>query len=95
MQAHGNNVHTSSPSRTCTPTPTAVTNASRMLLMDLDALDWHEPTLAAFRCPRAVLPRIVSNSEVYGTISASGEAEGWGGGAFSSEAGGRSGPEGG
>ncbi|PNW84172.1 hypothetical protein CHLRE_04g224150v5 [Chlamydomonas reinhardtii] len=50
---------------------TDVTNASRMLLMDLDALDWHEPTLAAFRCPRAVLPRIVSNSEVYGTISAS------------------------
>ncbi|KAG2452152.1 hypothetical protein HYH02_003184 [Chlamydomonas schloesseri] len=49
---------------------TDVTNASRMLLMDLDALDWHEPTLAAFRCPRAVLPRIVSNSEVYGTISA-------------------------
>ncbi|KAG2425077.1 hypothetical protein HXX76_013986 [Chlamydomonas incerta] len=49
---------------------TDVSNASRMLLMDLDALDWHEPTLAAFRCPRAVLPRIVSNSEVYGTISA-------------------------
>ncbi|GIM04542.1 hypothetical protein Vretimale_9090 [Volvox reticuliferus] len=47
---------------------TDVTNASRTLLMDLETLDWHEPTLAAFRCPRTVLPRIVSNSEYYGLI---------------------------
>ncbi|GLI71029.1 hypothetical protein VaNZ11_016146 [Volvox africanus] len=48
---------------------TDVTNASRTLLMDLDSLDWHDPTLAAFRCPRAILPRIASNAEVYGLIT--------------------------
>ncbi|GFR41737.1 hypothetical protein Agub_g2490 [Astrephomene gubernaculifera] len=61
---------------------TDVTNASRTLLMDLDSLDWHPPTLAAFRCPREVLPRIVSNAEVYGTITANrhnGHREGYNG----------------
>ncbi|KXZ50423.1 hypothetical protein GPECTOR_16g597 [Gonium pectorale] len=48
---------------------TDVTNASRTLLMDLDSLDWHDPTLEAFRCPRAALPRIASNAEVYGHIT--------------------------
>ncbi|GLC44941.1 hypothetical protein PLESTM_001667100 [Pleodorina starrii] len=50
---------------------TDVTNASRTLLMDLDSLDWHSSTLAAFRCPRSALPRIVSNAEVYGLITPS------------------------
>ncbi len=46
-----------------------MTNASRTLLMDLETCDWYEPALQAFCCPRHVLPTIVSNSEVYGTLS--------------------------
>ncbi len=45
---------------------TDVTNASRTLLMNLARLDWDAALLAAFDIPRAVLPRIVSSSEVYG-----------------------------
>ena len=45
---------------------TDVTNASRTQLMDLAALDWDDGMLAEFGIPRAVLPRIVSSSEVYG-----------------------------
>jgi glycerol kinase len=44
---------------------TDVTNASRTQLMDLATLDWDEGMLQAFDIPRAVLPRIVSSSEVY------------------------------
>ena len=44
-----------------------MTNASRTLLMNLARLDWDPALLAAFDIPRAVLPRIVSSSEVYGT----------------------------
>ncbi len=53
------------------PPSAAVTNASRTLLMDLDSLEWHDQTIAAFQCPRAALPRIVSNAEVYGLITPS------------------------
>ncbi|MEA2755587.1 MAG: glycerol kinase, partial [Aliidongia sp.] len=45
---------------------TDVTNASRTQLMDLTTLDWDDGMLAAFGIPRAVLPRIVSSSEIYG-----------------------------
>jgi len=45
---------------------TDVTNASRTQLMGLDSLDWDEGLLAAFDIPRAMLPRIVSSSAVYG-----------------------------
>lgn len=45
---------------------TDVTNASRTQLMDLATLDWDDGLLADFGIPRAVLPRIVSSSEVYG-----------------------------
>jgi len=43
---------------------TDVSNASRTQLMSLARLDWDEELLAEFRIPRAVLPRIVSSSEV-------------------------------
>jgi len=46
---------------------TDVTNASRTQLMNLETLDWDDELLAAFKIPRAVLPRIVPSSEVYGT----------------------------
>ena len=46
---------------------TDVTNASRTQLMNLNTLDWDPDLLSAFDIPRAVLPRICSSSEVYGT----------------------------
>ena len=46
---------------------TDVTNASRTQLMNLVTLDWDNALLAAFGIPRAVLPRIVPSSSVYGT----------------------------
>jgi glycerol kinase len=45
---------------------TDVTNASRTLLMNLATLDWDEALLDAVGVPRAMLPQIVSSSEVYG-----------------------------
>ena len=45
---------------------TDVTNASRTQLMDLRTLNWDETLLKAFDIPKAVLPKIVSSSEVYG-----------------------------
>ncbi|MGH2849043.1 MAG: glycerol kinase GlpK [Solirubrobacteraceae bacterium] len=45
---------------------TDVTNASRTMLMDLETLAWHEPSLELMGIPRAMLPEIRSSSEVYG-----------------------------
>ena len=45
---------------------TDVTNASRTMLMDLRRLAWDDALLDAFAIPRAVLPRIVPSSAVYG-----------------------------
>ncbi len=45
---------------------TDVTNASRTMLMDLQTLDWHEPSLQLMGIPRSMLPEIRSCSEVYG-----------------------------
>ena len=47
---------------------TDVTNASRTLLMDLETLDWHEPSLERLGVPRALLPEIRSSSEPYAEI---------------------------
>jgi glycerol kinase len=44
---------------------TDVTNASRTQLLNLTTLAWDDELLAAFRVPRAVLPRIASSSELY------------------------------
>src|SRR3954454_23564467 len=41
---------------------TDVTNASRTLLMNLETLDWHEPSLELMGIPRAMLPEIKSSS---------------------------------
>jgi glycerol kinase len=49
---------------------TDVTNASRTLLMDLETLDWHEPSLELMGIPRAMLPEIRSSSELYGQTRA-------------------------
>ncbi|HEY1561763.1 MAG TPA: glycerol kinase GlpK [Caulobacteraceae bacterium] len=45
---------------------TDVTNASRTMLMNLATLDWDDELLAAMNVPRAMLPRIVSSSKVFG-----------------------------
>jgi glycerol kinase len=45
---------------------TDVTNASRTMLMSLETLAWHEPSLELMGIPRAMLPEIRSSSEVYG-----------------------------
>jgi glycerol kinase len=45
---------------------TDVTNASRTMLMDIHALDWHDGMLAFFDIPRRMLPEIRSSAEVYG-----------------------------
>ncbi|MSO90759.1 MAG: glycerol kinase [Acetobacteraceae bacterium] len=46
---------------------TDVTNASRTMLMNLATLAWDDDLLAAFDIPRAVLPRIVSSSDIHAT----------------------------
>lgn len=48
---------------------TDVTNAARTMLMDLETLQWHAPTLDALGIPAGSLPRIVSCAETYGTIA--------------------------
>jgi glycerol kinase len=50
---------------------TDVTNASRTQLMNLQTLDWDESLLSFFEIPKAVLPKIVSSSEVYGAAKIS------------------------
>src|SRR6202050_3354671 len=45
---------------------TDVTNASRTQLMNLATLNWEAGLLEEFLIPRAVLPRIVAFSQVYG-----------------------------
>ena len=42
------------------------TNASRTMLMDLQTLDWHEPSLELMGIPRSMLPAIRSSSEPFG-----------------------------
>jgi len=54
---------------------TDVTNASRTQLMDLDTLRWDKELLDVFRIPGAMLPRICSSGEIYGTVKL-GAAEG-------------------
>jgi glycerol kinase len=48
---------------------TDVTNASRTQLMNLETLDWDPAILQDFGIPAAMLPKIVSSSEIYGHAS--------------------------
>jgi glycerol kinase len=45
---------------------TDLTNASRTLLLDLDALDWDDELLDIFGVERELLPRLVGSAEVVG-----------------------------
>lgn len=44
---------------------TDVSNASRTLMMDIHTLDWSDELLEPLHVPRAILPEIRSNAEVY------------------------------
>lgn len=46
---------------------TDVSNASRTMLMNLETLDWDGDILRLMGIPRAMLPKIVPSSAVYGT----------------------------
>jgi glycerol kinase len=52
---------------------TDVSNASRTLLFNLEALQWDDRLLALFNIPRSVLPRVCASSEVVGTTTLLGE----------------------
>lgn len=47
---------------------TDVTNASRTMLMNLRSLTWDPAILSALKIPPAMLPQILSSSEVYGRV---------------------------
>jgi glycerol kinase len=49
---------------------TDVTNACRTLFFDITTLSWDADLLAMFNIPSAMLPKVVSSSEVYGHTSA-------------------------
>jgi len=53
---------------------TDVSNASRTMLMNLETLDWDEEILKIMGVPKAMLPKIMPSSEVYG--KAVGDLEG-------------------
>lgn len=49
---------------------TDVSNASRTMLFDINALDWDDELLAIFNIPRSILPEVRSSSEMYAEIEA-------------------------
>ncbi len=49
-----------------------ITNASRYLMMNLKTLQWDEGVAEKFGVPLSALPKIVSNSELYGTVAEGG-----------------------
>ncbi|MBQ8886036.1 MAG: glycerol kinase GlpK [Clostridia bacterium] len=48
------------------------TNASRTMLFNIQTMDWDEELLSLFHIPRAMLPKICSSGEVYGTANVGG-----------------------
>lgn len=46
----------------------SVSNASRTLMMNIHSREWHEPFLKHFGANSSILPKIVSNCEVYGQV---------------------------
>ena len=51
---------------------TDVTNASRTMLYNIHTLNWDPELCSALNIPMALLPRVCSSSEVYGTVNLSG-----------------------
>ena len=48
---------------------TDATNAARTMIFDIHRLDWDDTLLEALEIPRAMLPRVCSSSEVYGSVA--------------------------
>lgn len=48
---------------------TDATNAARTMLFNIHTLDWDDTLLEALGIPRAMLPRVCSSSEIYGTAA--------------------------
>ena len=48
---------------------TDATNAARTMIFDIHRLDWDDTLLEALDIPRAMLPRVCSSSEVYGSVA--------------------------
>ncbi|MBG9987564.1 glycerol kinase GlpK [Aerococcaceae bacterium DSM 111176] len=48
---------------------TDYSNASRTMLLNLETQDWDDEILEILNIPRVMLPKLVSNSEVYGTTT--------------------------
>lgn len=48
---------------------TDATNAARTMIFDIHHLDWDDTLLEALDIPRAMLPRVCSSSEVYGSVA--------------------------
>ncbi|HVE57863.1 MAG TPA: glycerol kinase GlpK, partial [Pyrinomonadaceae bacterium] len=55
---------------------TDVSNASRTMLFNINTLDWDEELLEIFKIPRAMLPKVVSSSEIYGEVEVPNELKG-------------------
>jgi len=55
---------------------TDVSNASRTMLFNINSLNWDAELLEIFKIPRAMLPEVVSSSEVYGTVESIEELKG-------------------
>ena len=51
---------------------TDVTNASRTMLFNIHTLEWDEELCRALNIPAALLPKVCSSSEIYGTVNISG-----------------------
>ena len=49
---------------------TDVSNASRTLLMDINSLSWDDELLSFWNIPKAILPEIMSSSDVFGLTAA-------------------------
>ena len=49
---------------------TDVSNASRTCLFNIQSLKWDEQLLGLFHIPKKILPKVVSNSEIYGECDA-------------------------
>ncbi|WP_129044561.1 glycerol kinase GlpK [Companilactobacillus metriopterae] len=45
---------------------TDVSNASRTMLFNIDTLDWDDDLLKMFNIPKAMMPEVTSNSEIFG-----------------------------
>ncbi|WP_367614245.1 FGGY family carbohydrate kinase [Allobaculum sp. Allo2] len=48
---------------------TDATNASRTMLCNIETVEWDDELLERFNIPKAILPKIVSTSQVYGSTS--------------------------